>query len=130
MIIRGGLNVYPREIEEVLYEHPAVAEAAVGIPDDMKGEEIGAAVTLKPGATATEDELRDFVKDRVAPTSTPHRVVRPRGTAQGPKPGRSSSGRSIRARRSIDGDHRGHPLERQRGPRRTGAALPFVVSGQ
>ncbi len=86
MIIRGGLNVYPREIEEVLYEHPAVAEAAVvGIPDDMKGEEIGAAVTLKPGATATEDELRDFVKDRVAPYKYPRIVwFVPEGLPKGP----------------------------------------------
>ena len=51
MIIRGGYNVYPREIEEVLYEHPAVAEAAViGIPHDSLGEEVGAAVALKNGA--------------------------------------------------------------------------------
>ena len=64
MIIRNGFNVYPREIEEVLYEHPAVREAAViGIPHDEFGEEIGAAVSLKEGADATPDELRDFVKD-------------------------------------------------------------------
>ena len=51
MIIRGGYNVYPREIEEVLYEHPAVAEAAViGIPHDSLGEEVGAAVALKKDA--------------------------------------------------------------------------------
>ncbi len=53
MIIRGGLNVYPREVEEVLYEHPSVAEAAViGVTDDLLGEEVAAVVTLKPGATA------------------------------------------------------------------------------
>lgn len=67
MIIRGGYNVYPREIEEVLYEHPAVAEAAViGIPHDSLGEEVSAAVTLKKGATADPDELREYVKARVA----------------------------------------------------------------
>jgi len=67
--------VYPREIEEVLYEHPAVAEAAViGMPDERLGEEIGAAVTLKPAATATTDELRAFVKDRVAPYKYPRYV--------------------------------------------------------
>ena len=50
MIIRGGYNVYPREIEEVLYEHPAVSEAAViGVPDESLGEEVGAAVVLKAG---------------------------------------------------------------------------------
>ena len=75
LIIRGGLNVYPREVEEVLYEHPAVAEAAVvGIPHDDLGEEIGAAVTLKPGATATVDELRAFVKERVAPYKYPRYI--------------------------------------------------------
>ncbi len=75
LIIRGGLNVYPREVEEVLYEHPAVAEAAViGIPHDDLGEEIGAAVTLKPGMTATVDELRAFVKERVAPYKYPRYV--------------------------------------------------------
>ena len=75
LIIRGGLNVYPREVEEVLYEHPAVAEAAVvGIPHDDLGEEIGAAVTLKPGTTATADELRAFVKERVAPYKYPRYI--------------------------------------------------------
>ena len=64
LIIRGGYNVYPREIEEALYEHPAVAEVAVvGIPHDSLGEEVGAAVALKPGATATPDELRAFAKE-------------------------------------------------------------------
>jgi len=72
LIIRGGLNVYPREIEEVLYEHPAVAEAAViGIPHDELGEEIGAAVVLKPGMTATPETLREFVRERVAPYKYP-----------------------------------------------------------
>ena len=53
MIIRGGYNVYPREIEEVLYEHPAVSEAAVvGVADDSLGEEVGAAIVLRPGADA------------------------------------------------------------------------------
>ena len=75
MIIRGGFNVYPREIEEVLYEHPAVASAAViGVPHPELGEEIAAAVTLKPGQSAGEDELRDFVKDRIAPYKYP-RIV-------------------------------------------------------
>jgi long-chain acyl-CoA synthetase len=73
MIIRGGYNVYPREIEEVLYEHPAVSEAAViGVPDDAMGEEVGAAVVLKADAGA--DDIRAFVKDRVAAYKYP-RVV-------------------------------------------------------
>src|SRR5664279_5096198 len=63
LIIRGGYNVYPREIEEVIYEHPAVLEAAVvGVPDDELGEEVGAAVALKPGVEVTADELREHVK--------------------------------------------------------------------
>src|SRR5205085_7762194 len=75
MIIRGGFNVYPREIEEVLYEHPAVAEAAVvGIPHDSLGEEVGAAVALKAGQDVSTDELRDYVKQRGAAYKYP-RVV-------------------------------------------------------
>ncbi len=63
--------MYPREIEEALYEHPAVAEVAVvGIPHDSLGEEVGAAVALKPGATATPDELKAFAKSGWPPTST------------------------------------------------------------
>lgn len=76
MIIRNGFNVYPREVEEVLYTHPAVAEAAVfGIPDPVHGEEIAALVTLKAGAEATADELRDFVSDQIAAYKYP-RVIR------------------------------------------------------
>jgi long-chain acyl-CoA synthetase len=75
LIIRGGYNVYPREIEEVLYEHSAVAEAAViGTPHAELGEEIGAAVVLKPGTSVTADELRAFVKSQVAAYKYPRRV--------------------------------------------------------
>jgi long-chain acyl-CoA synthetase len=75
MIIRGGYNVYPREIEEVLYEHPAVAEAAViGLPHEALGEEVGAAVRLKPGADVTAGELRDYVKGQVAAYKYPRAV--------------------------------------------------------
>ncbi|NEA30582.1 long-chain fatty acid--CoA ligase [Streptomyces sp. SID13031] len=75
LLIRGGYNVYPREVEEVLYEHPAVAEAAViGIPHPSLGEEIGAAVQLKAGSAATPEELRDHVKRRIAAYKYP-RVV-------------------------------------------------------
>jgi long-chain acyl-CoA synthetase len=75
LIIRGGYNVYPREIEEVLHEHPAVAEVAViGIADAALGEEVGAAVALKPGASATPGELRAFARDRVAAYKYPRYV--------------------------------------------------------
>jgi long-chain acyl-CoA synthetase len=75
MIIRGGYNVYPREVEEVLYEHPAVSEAAVvGVPDEAMGEEVGAAVVLKPGEEAGADEIRAFVKERVAGYKYPRRI--------------------------------------------------------
>ena len=75
MIIRNGFNVYPREIEEVLYEHPAVREAAVvGIPHDEFGEEIGAAVSLKDGASASADEIRDYIKEQVAAYKYPRRI--------------------------------------------------------
>jgi long-chain acyl-CoA synthetase len=75
MIIRGGYNVYPREIEEVLYEHPAVAEAAViGIPHDTLGEEVGAAVALKNGESADPHELREYVKARVAAYKYPRQI--------------------------------------------------------
>ena len=75
MIIRGGYNVYPREIEEVLYEHPAVVEAAVvGIPDPALGEEVGAAIVLRPGATETVEDLQGYVKRQVAAYKYPRRV--------------------------------------------------------
>jgi long-chain acyl-CoA synthetase len=75
LIIRGGYNVYPREIEEVLYEHPAVREAAViGIPHSELGEEVGAAVALKTGQQATESEIRDHVKANVAAYKYPRHV--------------------------------------------------------
>jgi long-chain acyl-CoA synthetase len=75
MIIRGGYNVYPREIEEALYEHPAVAEVAcVGVAHPDLGEEVAAAVALKPGATADVDELRDFAKARVAAYKYPRHL--------------------------------------------------------
>jgi long-chain acyl-CoA synthetase len=76
MIIRGGYNVYPREIEEVLYTHPAVLEAAVlGKPHADLGEEVAAMVVLRPGHEASEDDIRDYVKERVAPYKYP-RIVR------------------------------------------------------
>jgi len=75
LIIRGGYNVYPREIEEVLYEHPAVREAAViGVPDQSLGEEVAAAVVAKEGQSIDVDELRAFVKDQVAGYKYPRHI--------------------------------------------------------
>ncbi|MBA3263216.1 MAG: long-chain fatty acid--CoA ligase [Thermoleophilaceae bacterium] len=75
LIIRGGYNVYPREIEEVLYEHPAVQEAAVvGVPDEALGEEVGAAVVLRKGESLGADELKAFIKEQVAAYKYPRKI--------------------------------------------------------
>src|SRR3954469_19886677 len=75
LIIRGGYNVYPRELEETFYEHPAVREVAVvGMEHESLGEEVVAAVALKDDAEATPDELRAFVKQRVAAYKYPRKV--------------------------------------------------------
>jgi long-chain acyl-CoA synthetase len=85
LIIRGGYNVYPREIEEALHEHQAVAEVAViGIPHPELGEEVGAAVQLKPGAAATPAELRAFARERVAAYKYPRHVWLVRELPKGP----------------------------------------------
>jgi long-chain acyl-CoA synthetase len=75
MVIRGGFNVYPREIEEALYEHESVREVAVlGVPHPSLGEEVAAAIALRPGAEVTEDELREFAKARVAAYKYPRLI--------------------------------------------------------
>ena len=75
LVIRGGFNVYPREVEEILYEHPAVAEAAVlGTPHPTLGEEVVAVVALRPGTSATPEELRDHVKGQIAAYKYPRQV--------------------------------------------------------
>ena len=75
MIIRGGFNVYPREIEEVLYGHPAIAEAAViGIHDQALGEEIKAVVAFKPGQNAAAQEIIDYCRERLAAYKYPRSV--------------------------------------------------------
>jgi len=85
LIIRGGYNVYPREIEEVLHEHRAVAEVAViGIPDADLGEEVGAAVRLEDGTTATAAELRAFTRERLAAYKYPRHVWFVRELPKGP----------------------------------------------
>jgi long-chain acyl-CoA synthetase len=75
MIIRGGENIYPREIDEVLYQHPSVAAAAaVGVPDALYGEEVAAVIVLKNGAKVLEEEMIDFCKARLADYKCPKTV--------------------------------------------------------
>jgi long-chain acyl-CoA synthetase len=75
MINRGGLNVYPREVEEVLYGHPAVAEAAViGVPDEALGEEVKAVIVLKPNQSAQASEIISYCKERIASFKYPRTV--------------------------------------------------------
>jgi long-chain acyl-CoA synthetase len=75
MIIRGGENVYPREVEDVIYTHPAVAEAAVvGVPDDRLGQEVKAVVALRPGHQVDEAELIAYVRERVASYKYPRSI--------------------------------------------------------
>jgi acyl-CoA synthetase (AMP-forming)/AMP-acid ligase II len=75
MIIRGGENIYPREIDEVLYSHPAVAAAAtIGVPDPVYGEEVAAFLVLKDGAQAAEEELINFCRERLADYKCPKSV--------------------------------------------------------
>jgi long-chain acyl-CoA synthetase len=75
MIIAGGYNIYPREIDEVLYTHPKVAEAiSLGVPDEYRGETVKAFVVLAPGQAATEEEIIDFCREKLAAYKVPKRV--------------------------------------------------------
>ena len=100
LIIRGGYNVYPREIEEVIYQIPEILETAViGVPHDDFGEEVMAIVVLNDNAEITEDHIRDYVKQRVAPYKYP-RIIQIR---QDPLP-KSGTGKILKKeiRNSID----------------------------
>ncbi|HVN70438.1 MAG TPA: long-chain fatty acid--CoA ligase [Desulfomonilia bacterium] len=75
MIIAGGFNIYPREIDEILYQHPKIAEAVtVGIPDEYRGETVKAYIVLKPGQTATDKEIIDFCKTKLTAYKVPKKV--------------------------------------------------------
>jgi fatty-acyl-CoA synthase len=75
MVIRGGENIYPREIEEFLYRHPKVLDVqCVGVPDVKYGEELCACIVLRPGMEATEDEIRDFCKGQIAHYKIPRHI--------------------------------------------------------
>jgi len=106
MIIRGGYNVYPREVEDALYAHPAVAEVAVvGVPHESLGEDVAAFVALRPGAVVTPEELQAWAKERVAAYKYPRRVVLVEELPKGP------TGKILK--RSIDRT----ALERDEQPR-------------
>jgi long-chain acyl-CoA synthetase len=75
LIIAGGYNIYPREVEEVLYEHPKILEVCVaGVPDSYRGEIVKAFVVLRPGEEASTDEIREFAKARLAAYKVPRAV--------------------------------------------------------
>ena len=106
MIIAGGFNIYPKDIDQILAEHPKVAEAvAVGIPDRYRGETVKAFVVLKPGETATEEEILNFCRQNLAkykvPTQVEFREALPK----------SSSGKILRRilRRQETGEAEGAP---------------------
>ena len=95
LIIRGGYNVYPREVEEALYEHEAVAEVAViGVPHDELGEEVGAAVALKDGEKVTEDELRDVRQGAARRLQVPPHTSGSSTSCPRARPARSCAARS------------------------------------
>jgi fatty-acyl-CoA synthase len=76
LVIRGGENIYPREIEEFLYTHPAVADVqVVGVPDEKYGEQLCAWVRLREGQTASEDEIREFCRAKLAHFKVPRYVL-------------------------------------------------------
>jgi fatty-acyl-CoA synthase len=75
LLIRGGENIYPREIEEVLYTHPSVSDAqVVGVPDIRMGEEVMAWIVIREGATVSEDEIRTYCRERMAGFKVPRYV--------------------------------------------------------
>lgn len=75
MIIASGYNIYPREIDEVLYQHPKILEAAtIGVPHEYRGETVKAFVVLRPGETATEEEIIDFCRDKLAAYKLPKMI--------------------------------------------------------
>ena len=133
MIIRGGYNVYPREIEEVLYEHPAVLEAAViGVPDAVFGEEVAASIVLRPGANASTDEnarVRQgpgggvqipapHLVRRRAPQRLHRQIAQARDPGTRPRSSRApSAARGNRHEQAVTQPwHRAHPARRPNTP--------------
>src|SRR5256886_6510250 len=85
MIIRGGENIYPREIDEVLYQHPAVAAAAtIGVPDPLYGEEVAAFIVPKDGMKISAEELLSFCQERLADYKCPKTIRLVKDIPKGP----------------------------------------------
>ena len=104
MIIRGGENIYPREIDDVLYRHPAVAHAAViGVPDELYGEEVAAFVVLKEGASATDEDLIDYCREHLADFKCPKTLYFVDDIPKGPT-GKLLKRELARLARELDGD--------------------------
>ena len=75
MVIRGGENIYPREVEEFLYTHPKVADVQVfGVPDERFGEQLCAWISIQEGETLTEEEILEFCRDRIAHYKVPRYI--------------------------------------------------------
>jgi len=76
MIIRGGENIFPREIEEFLYTHPDILHVeVVGVPDEKYGEQVMAAIIPKEGKTLTDEQVREFCRGKIARHKIPHYVM-------------------------------------------------------
>jgi long-chain acyl-CoA synthetase len=85
MIIRGGENIYPREIDEVLYRHPAIAAAAtIGVPDKLYGEEVAAFIVLKDGIKITDEEVIEYCRQHLADYKCPKSVLIVKDIPKGP----------------------------------------------
>ncbi len=123
LIIRGGYNVYPREVEEVLYEHEAVAEVAViGMAHDDLGEEVGAAVALKQGQSVSEEDLQAFAKKGLAAYKYPQTRLAGRRAAEGTDR-QDPASRGPRARGATHECHHRPRRRRHHRPRRGGRDL-------
>ena len=123
LIIRGGYNVYPREIEEVLYEHPAIQEAAViGVPHDELGEEVGAAVVLKSGEELSGDDVKQYVKEQVAAYKYPRKVWFMDELPKGP------TGKILKREIEVPAAELSGVAARRRRPRAGASAAPATGS--
>ena len=129
MVIRGGENVYSVEVEAALFEHPSVADCAViGVPHPVLGEEVGAAVILRPGTTVTAEELTRFARERLASFMVPAHIwflsaaPPPQPPGQGPQtraahlPGGRDPGDPVTGDPVTDVAHPHRPPRRATGP--------------